>query len=84
MARADFEFARGASIALIKKAITFINFYGRAGGENSEFYSIYPLVKMVFQTFLAIGNKLDPIAVLVLDLLGILNGIGEEIVINLG
>ena len=52
--------------------------------KNSEFYSIYPLVEMVFQTFLAIGNKLDPIAILVLDLLGILNGIGEEIVINLG
>ena len=76
--------ATGPSIALIKKALTFINFYGRAGGENSEFYSIYPLVKMVFQTFLAIGNKLDPIAVLVLNLLGILNSIGKEIVVHLG
>ncbi len=52
VASADFELARGASIALIKKAITFINFYGRAGGENSEFYSIYPLSKWSFKRFL--------------------------------
>ncbi len=80
VARAGFEFACGASVALIKKAITFINFYWLAGGEDREFYPIYTLVKIVFQTFLAIGNKLDLIAVLILDFLSVLNGIGEEII----